>query len=468
MSRLFRSGHQLQFIIGAEVRHVLQLKQRPKEYTYVFIIAFAQRGYVGIMSPEDGQIVGYFDTTTVTSFTEIPYRQTPWTTVKTLTVELMYYSKAAAMCRSSLKALLNSVDTTQLKLADLYAKVITLVDTIIPANEQAIAKHKQNQQIVNEQQVEKFANNLFKLTDNTLQDKFVHNLCLFEFALYYMSTPKLKLNYRVVGELVPYIPGVHEHLYPLNLEPLTPCEILFPACVDIDHSEMMFEPTMMQGYYELSRMIVLSRPDNVLRASPPTVPPKANETEDDIKAFLRKLYMQKWPDPPRSYRFPRRYVDPVSFRDYVQNACTIDVVAKESTKIHFYPLVPHKEFDLIFPVYKPFGSLLCSFECQFREEHVRFVFTYLAEKHLYTNAELKYVADEMQRILVRMITESPYCYKYNSDKRHSVIGCDDCSTVKKRNRAIISQINNYLSERDDFLVRPGTFKDRMEYYFQNP
>jgi len=468
----------------------LQLKRRPKGYDYVVIDDFDIHGCHGIRSREDGRIVGYLDTETAESITNIPLIPSE---KQYNTAQFEYFLRAMVRFRISMKIIAKKhvspdssyVDSTlSMVIRRLIKETINKFDYDTTANQQMIAKQKLSKLINTAEKIETvgiklFLDGRFKQCDSmeelnkllakfpaemdtdVIESHFIQNLYLLEFALRWMDEPKLKLSYSAIGKKLMYVYRNHEDLNTEEAIELSPCEVIFPACVYEKQNKI---PRIPAKQFNICRMMVYTDPKIQLTPKPPPSRIGFEETEEEIDKFLHALYEQL-----RQSRFhieiPRLFVEPVTLWQYILGKCDINTVAEASTKMLFYPLIKSlPEYDLVLIFYKPFGSVLFSAELKKRLKTSNLELRYIADQNLYSEKERDAVAGEIKQLFVRMIKDSVHCEKYNRDKRHSRETCQECKEVQKRSTRMINEMAS-IHVTHHFYQQALSYPDLMNDYF---
>jgi hypothetical protein len=488
MSRLFRSGHQLQFIIGTDVWPVLMkdemyimLEDEPDEqpvlqfhheHGYKHVPGrFTDRGYIDIVSKEDNRIVGYLNLRTAEAVKFVSETMPLELSVRE-TIEFGYFLMALQRCRESVRTLAKVTDVLQLsdiiKTIEMNAIGKWFIDSTDKFHQRIYADKKIGRTLTTQEQIEEFFNDLFPRGNhvfyNVFQNDVAKNLYFLEHAMRWMEMPRLKLNYQTLGEVIPYQSKLQENVYSGEYRNDTPCEVVFPACVFAGTNDIV-----RQDSNNYKMMVCLPSFIWVIPKPPPGRINVDETSEADIIKFLRNLYKKL--RQPREARYSieimRLFVDPVTLRQYMQGGddVGINTIANASTKIQFYPLIiDDTQFDLVLILYKPFGSMLYSAELKKRDNTYVLELRYIADHELYTTAEKAAIAVEISRILVQLIEKSSHCYRYGSYPSHRVEGCKDCEKAQKSCKKVIGMMRS-VTTKHYFYEGVESYPTVMDDYF---
>jgi hypothetical protein len=479
MSRLFRSGHQLQFIIGTDVWPVLTEDEQPVEdepedvlqfnhrhgYEYVFG-KFSSKGYVDIMSKEDGRIVGYLNLHTAEAVTFVSEARPP-ELITPRTIEFDYFLMALQRCRESVRFLAATYATEMVYQLPEIMKTIAEIavgewfaESTSRSYQTKYATEKLRTRLTTHGEIEAFFRRFFPRGARKLHEKIqqvvADNLYCLEHAIRWMETPKLRLRYQNIGQMIYYRHKLQENVRTGQYQDDTPCEVVFPACVFAGTNEIVKQKSVDYN------MMVCVDPDARVTPKPPPSATNVDETDENaIIEFLRDLYT-KLRHAMVQVEVTRMFVDPVTLRQYLQNECDIDTIARQSTMMQFYPLIkPITHFDLVLIFYKPFGSMLYSVELEKRYDIFTLKLYYVADQSLYSTAQQASIAMEIAKILRQLIKGSAHCGLYTWNKHHSPTGCKDCEEAQKNCNALINMLSS-ITTKHYFHERPGSYPDIME------
>jgi hypothetical protein len=467
MSRLFRSGHQLQFIIGTDVQPVLtedemyiMLEDEPDEqpvlqfhhgHGYEHMPGrFTNRGYIDIVSKEDNRIVGYLNLRTAEAVKFVFETMPPELSVRT-TVEFGYFLMALQRCRESVRVLAATYATDMVyQLPEIMKTIANLAvvewfaESTSKSYQKKYATEKLTARLTTPAEIETFFRRFFprgaKRLHEDIQQVVADNLYCLEHAMRWMETPKLRLRYQNIGQIIYYRHELQENVRTGQYQDNTPCEVVFPACVfDVTND------IVKQKSNDYNMMVWVDPTARVTPKPPPSRNDVDETYEENIVEFLRKLYgeLKRERQVEDLNKIPRLFVDPVTLRQYMRGDDGVDVetVATESKRMQFYPLIKDlKNFDLVLILYKPFGSMLYSVELKKRYAHFYLELRYVADQYLYSVAEKASIASEMVNILNRLIKGSIHCQLYAWNKQHRPEGCKDCMKAQKNSKELLDML----------------------------